>query len=860
MKKKEKSKFSRRSFLKLGGASTALLATGIWPRSALAGTVNLEDGWRDFSYKTGLERQAVPTACWQCVTRDAAIGFVEDGKLVKLEGNPDSIRGQGKLCARGQAGVNQVYDPDRILYPMKRVGARGSGQWARITWEEALTELVSKLKPLRDAGTPEKFMFHYGRMKASSSKLIKSLFLHAYGTKTIGNHTSICESAKWTAQELTWGGHYDNWDFDNTQFVLNFGSNVLECHTNHIPMSQRLISAKVDRGVRVVTFDVRQSNTAAKSDEWFAIKPGTDGAVMLAMCNVIMNEGLNDPGFLSFVKATPNHDATESEKINSLLTHLAPYTPQWAEGVSGVPAADIVRLAREFANTKPACLITYRGAVMHYNGVENERIAQMLAAITGNIDNPGGRCKAVGAGWSYPHGPEPPVEKGLSIINGFPGQAAYPTHHISHQVLKMIKDGSFGVPEVYMWYCYTPVYANGEIDENIEVLRDIIPYNVAVTPFYDESAAYADLILPDATYLERWDWEDMVSPTQVAEYYIRQPVIQPLGEAWNFADVCIELADRMGFPLGVTSMEDFVRQSADLTLGPNAFDYLKTNGVWHDPNAQPRYYSYQETATVPLGAIYDDATGVWWMGQPGEDYTTTSSAYKKYIGQQIGSGVYVGFKPDAVNKSGYLELYSALLELKGFNPMPSYLPIPEHQTMAPDQLILTIYKQQVQTHSRTQNCKWLTEMFHHNPAWINPATAANFGIVDGDTVELTSFVTSMTTPVRVTSDIVPGVIAISHHLGHWQYGRYASGVKAPIEGGAHDNDPDLQYKWWDSYGELTREEIDRLQRDHQDLLHKWWDTYGVHANWVMPNSPDPIGGAQRWMDTVVSVRKIQIKR
>jgi anaerobic selenocysteine-containing dehydrogenase len=120
---------------------------------------------------------------------------------------------------------------------MKRAGKRGSGKWKRISWDEALGEVAGRLKKLRDDGHPEKFMFHYGRMKGSSSKIVKSVFLANYGTKTVGNHTSICEGGKWTAQELTWGKHYDNWDFDNTNFVINFGSGVLECHTNHIPTS-----------------------------------------------------------------------------------------------------------------------------------------------------------------------------------------------------------------------------------------------------------------------------------------------------------------------------------------------------------------------------------------------------------------------------------------------------------------------------------------------------------------------------------------------------------------------------------------------------------------------------------------------
>jgi anaerobic selenocysteine-containing dehydrogenase len=244
---------------------------------------NFLQGGKDYSYLRGKEKKAVPSACWQCVSRCPIIGYTEGGRLTKIEGQPDSIRSLGKVCAKSQAGINQLYDPDRILYPMRRVGKRGEGKWKRISWDEALSELAGRMKSLRDAGEPEKFMFHYGRMKGGTSKLVGD-FLAAYGTGTIGNHTSLCEGGKWTAQELTWGGHYDNWDFDNTQYVLNFGSNVFESHTNHISTAQRLIRAMVDRGVRLVTFDVRLSNTAAKSTEWVPIRPGTDQAVVLAMC------------------------------------------------------------------------------------------------------------------------------------------------------------------------------------------------------------------------------------------------------------------------------------------------------------------------------------------------------------------------------------------------------------------------------------------------------------------------------------------------------------------------------------------------------------------------------------------------
>ena len=509
-----------------------------------------------------------------------------------------------------------------------------------------------------------------------------------------------------------------------------------------------------------------------------------------------------------------------------------------------MPAEKIRTIAREFATTKPAVLVTYRGLVAHYYGPEGERAAQMLAAITGNIDNPGGRCQAVGAKWKYPKGPkDKPKAKKLKIVDGFKGQAKLPTHHINHQVFNMIKDGSHGRPEVYMWYCYAPVYSNGDCKANAEVLKDesLIPFTVAVNPFYDESTALADIILPDTTYLERWDWEDMVSPNQIPEHYIRQPLIKPLGEVRNFGDVVCELADRMGFPLGVSSMEEFVEKSCEKTPGVKdvgGFEYMKENGVWHDPKAKPKYYGYRkEVKAEDLakdGVTLDEATGVFWNWKKAkvkslEDakakgYAHTKKSYKGYVGQKIGDTVYKGFKPDKVNKSGYLEVYSDIMKENGFDPLPTYKAIPEHAVMKPDELILTTFKVNVQTHSRTQNCKWLTEIYHDNPAWINPATAKARGINDGDDIQVASKIGNIKTTARVTPAVAPGVIAISMHCGHWEYGRFASGKKAPM-----------------------------AKQDTND--HMWWKSHGEHPNWIIPNDPDPISGQQRWMDTVVTVRK-----
>ena len=846
---------NRRKFIRLG-AWLAAAVTGVQSRTVFADTTappfkpfkDFAMGGKDYSYLRGTEKKAIPSACWQCVSRCPIIGYVEGGQLTKIEGQPNSIRSLGKICAKAQAGINQLYDPDRILHPMRRVGKRGEGKWKRISWDEALGELADRLQTLRDQGEPEKFMFHYGRMKGGTSKMVGN-FLKAYGTATVGNHTSLCEGGKWTAQELTWGGHYDNWDFDNTHFVLNFGSNIFETHTNHVSTAQRLIRAMVERNVRMVTFDVRLSNTAAKSSEWVPVRPGTDQAVVLAMCHVIVNEGLYDAGlpFLEFVKLTPNNDASIDEKIDSLKEFVSDYSPAWAEKISGVPAEKIEALARELAAARPACVMSYRGAVAHYNGNDTERAIQLLAALTGNIDNPGGRCKAVGANWNYPKPKKLPQARKLDLVDGFADQVAFPTHHVSHQVFEKIREGSAGRPEVYMWYCYAPIYANGDCATNAEILKDesLLPFTVSINPFYDESAALADMILPDVTYLERWDWEDMVSPNQIAEFYIRQPLVEPLGDARNFPDVCADLAKRLKLKLGAKSMEDFVKKSCKKTKlvkkKGKGIHGMKKKGVLHDKKAKPFFYSYrQKVANKSLnraGVILDEATGVYWnwkkagldseLAAQAQGYTQTNKSYKGYVGQKIGNQVFVGFPPDKVNKSGLFEIYSNLMADKGLSPMPHFMAIPEHQAKEDYELILTTYKVNVQTHSRTMNCRWLAELYHENPAWINPVTAAERGIEEGDTIRVTSAIGEIETRAQVTPAVVPGVIAISHHCGHWEYGRFASGKPSP-QGGESIPDRDT----------------------------RWWSDNGVHPNWLIPNSPDPINGQQRWMDTVVRVTKV----
>mgnify|MGYP003963662365 FL=1 len=790
----------------------------------------------------------VPCACWQCVSRCGAIAVIDTrtGKVKRMEGNINLPRSNGRLCVKGRAGHQHLEDPDRLLHPMKRKegSKRGDDQWERISWEEALDLIVrggeidgrkvKGLKTLRDEGHPEEFMFHYGRMKGSTSKLIKSYFLAAYGTKTIGNHTSICEGGKWTAQELTWGKHYDVNDVLNTNCILIFGSNPIEAHTSHIPFSQRIMEMVKNKHVPMYTFDVRLNKTGAKSTQWVPIKPGTDLAVVLAMTHVVIAEKLYDQAF---------YEKWTNTTIADIEAHVKDYTPEWAEAISGVPAKTIKRIAIEYAKAKPGTIISYRGAVAHYNGVMTERAIFMLEALCGYINAKGGRLMAVNGKWKSSFKKPKGHSKKLKILDG--EGYALPTHHASHQVLRMIKEGAHGRPHIYMTYCYNATYANGDCRENIEILKDetLIPFSIAVDVGYGEGTKYADLVLPDAYYLERWAWEDMVSQNQIPEYYIRQPALPSLpGEVRDFQDVVCELARQIGMgdpaqggdgSFMIQSAEEFVKDACEHTPGvkeAGGFDYMKQYGAWYDRTQQPLYEQHAKVLTPEKleGAIVDEKTGVIWKGKPGQDYTTTKKAYKKYVGQMIGNIPYKGFPPDKINKSGYLEIHSQFLVDKGFPGLPTWMPIPEHENLKPDELILTTYKVAMQSHSRTQSNAFLSEIYHRNPALINPVTAGKLGLSDKETVEITSEIGSIVTTLDVRESVVPGVIAISHHCGHWAHGRFATAGK----------------------------EKSPFGRDgYPDLKRIWWKDNGVHPNWIIPNKGDPIAGQQRFMDTVVTVVK-----
>lgn len=771
-------RLTRRDFIKLGTAGAGGLALSGLPK-ALVGAKELKRGGAGVSRTTGRVRKATPSTCLNCYARCGIIGYSEYGRLVYVGPNPEHPNSRGRMCAKGVAGVSLPYHPDRILHPLKRAGVRGSGRFQPVSWDEALSLLADKMKALQEKGTQEKFIFHSSR--DISTHEFTRRFCHAFGSpNNLAYGTMGCPNKR-AAQELTWGAPVEINDVAHTEYMLNFGSNPYEAHLLRTSFVQRIAEGrtirifdqKVHTRAKLVTFDTRLSKTAGRSDEWYPIRPGTDAVVALAIAHVLIDNNLYDR---KFVERHTNYP------LSKLKRHLEEYTPELAERVSGVPARELYRVALEYGSTRPATTISTGGITKHTNGVYAERCIMLLNVLTGNIDVKGGYCLPRNHALKEP-GPVPPTPKAKSNLLS---SVQFPLGPTGGEAM-LFKNLALGEGElgVYMLYESNPAYALPESAQVAEFLanEDQVPFLVVCDSFMSETAKLADLILPTATYLERWELETPPAFEMIPFVSIRQPVISPVGKVRPMTDILADLAKRLGggmeryFDYG--SMENFLE--ASLVSMPKlnkmgGLDYLIEHGVWFDPEAKPTFQLYKKK----------------------------------------------GFK----TPSGKIEVYSRRLKKAGFNPLPAYEPLESHAGMGERELHLITFQWNVHTHFSTGHLKWLAEIVHTNPLWINPWDAKSRDIQHNDTVRVTSKVGSLICRAHLTGGIRPGVVALSDNVGHSAYSPIARAEAYKSK------DPDTNLIYWHEEG------------------HGW------NPREVIPAAVDPIGGGQAWMDTTVTITRV----
>ena len=836
---------TRRELLRLGAAAALAL------QSAGCATLARErrPATATLAGKTTGAIERIPTMCQACTTACGVLATVKDGRLLGIVGNPKDPNSRGSVCAKSVAAPSILYDPFRLLYPLKRVGPRGSGQWKRISWEEAYAEIALKLKAIREGGHPEEFAFQQGRNRSAD---IIDRFLNAYGTPSSFNHRALCSANRRAALLATVGdSDWDLGDYENTRYVLNFGCNWTEAMQGHIPIVTRIMQARVKNGAKIVTFESRLSNTAAVSDEWFCVKPGSDGLIALAMSQVICAEGLWNKAWF---------DKWSNVSADDYAKHLQPFTPELAEKESGVPAEVIRRLAREFAAAAPRCTTTAgRGSHAHYNGFYNDRAITVLNALVGNMGVEGGFCWHPLASYDTkvqfpdlePVPKKPTAKSVIADAKEWPLANAWNRMKVGEIVYLWIKEGRQKISAL-MTYNTDQAWSWPEMELVQEVLKseELVPFHFCLDVMMSETAHLADLILPWTTWLERWDI-DARPPYGLIDYVgIRQPVVKPLGESKDVREIFPELARRIGggmeqyFPW--QSVEEYLEQR--YAAVPGGLSYMKQHGAWIDPKKTPNFRPYDKPLKPDEleGSSTDPATGLITKGQ---DPKTGKPAA---IGILMDGVAVRGFK----TPSRKLEVRSELIaELgrgvaKQIEPLPVYRPIPDlARGLDDDQLIMISFKWNVHNAHRSMQSKWLMEIVNSNPAWMHPSTAERMGLKDGDWIEVTGFrpregevpradgsaVGSQRTQVRVTEGVHPQVLAFSHNAGRWQGGAYAapkSHTKSPVAAVA-----------------AAGAERD-LSRVH------WQDALSVPQNNLVPIYPDPATGQQAWNDTRVRVRKL----
>ena len=643
----------------------------------------------------------VPSFCYMCPWNCPSEVYVKDGKIVYikgLEGAPNS----GRRCAKGEASFQVVDDPDRLKYPMKRVSPKGEApKFERISWDEAYTIIAEKLMDVKDKYGPEAVvsLYHHD----PNSVFTQILLTQLYGSPNFYGHTAGCEQSRRQACLTVFGHVFPMLDFEDSRYIMLWGINLLEA-IEAIWENLALFEA-LDKGAKLVVVDPKFTHTAEKADEWIAIKPGTDGAMALAMCSTMIEENLYDKAFVR----------EWTSGFDEFAKHLRDkgYTPEWASKVTDVPAETIRRLAREFATTKPAIAEVFKGPGNYTNGADASRAIYMLNALTGNVDGPGNLCLK---DWA-PVGPPviipeeamtKPKRPPLHVAMGYPLAPDLPTGLLPKAVIK----GDPYPVKVLFLHSINLVMS----DPNTELVKKMfreLELAVTIDLYMSETALESDLVLPDASFYERAEVRQGLYKAPQA--VICQPVIPPVGESQPMYEIVKGIAGKMGYGKYFTyqTWEDWAKVAVQGL--PMSLDELKTQGIWTGEN---RYYKYKKS----------------------------------------------GFP----TPSGKLEIWSKNFESSGYNPLPEYKEhsvVPDEEY--PLQLITS--KLSMHCNVLTQNNSYLMEIVGENWVELNPVDARKYGIRDGDMVVLESPHGKGVIRAKVIEGVKPGVACARHDhgFGHW---------------------------------------------------------------------------------------------
>lgn len=532
--------------------------------------------------------RTVYSICDNCVNKCGIIAHVSRGRIVKLEPNPAFPKSRAMLCAKGNAGVKVLYDPDRLQQPLIRVGERGSGQWRKASWEEALDFTAERLTAIREKYGPQGVLF-------SSSEAFQERFFRtfgqAWGSPNLVRHPSMCLSSGNLAWFITYGT-VPEFDLAQADYVIVSGANRLESFIT--PDSVDLVDAVERRHAKLVYLDPRFTVTASKADEWLPIRPGTDLAFYLALIHVVIKEQLYDRAFVE----------AYTHGFEELAAHVESFTPEWAARETEIPAVRIRAIAREFAARAPRAVI-YRGrrTSWYQNDTEMRQAMAIANVLVGNWDTPGGVVPNEKLDLGAPEPPEfpwPDVERVDAVAEKHPLASADDGAYVELRDA-VLADRPYPV-RGWMIYKQNPMHIlpDRKMTERMFRKMDFVAV-IDIQP--SDSAWLADVILPESTYLERTDpVEEFSVPHAFAA--LRRQVVAPAFATRPCLDIMKGLAAR----LNLSAYFDYdIDQYIAAQLAPHGIDRsaFDATGVWSNRTA--RTYGTTRTAEyrfrTPSGKI-----------------------------------------------------------------------------------------------------------------------------------------------------------------------------------------------------------------------------------------------------------------
>lgn len=635
------------------------------------------------------------------VFRDGQWGLTRMGLAKKLEGNPAHPVNQGKLCVRGQAAIQLTYHPDRITQPLRRTGERGAGQYESISWDQALTDVLGKLDQLASSGK-QSALACITRPHTGHRLALLTMFLQRFGAPAPVVYEVFGDAVLRRANELSFGwAQLPTFDFARSNYVLSFGADVLGTWNSPVAHTAGYGTMRQGRpGVRakLVHVEPRVSPTGANADEWVPARPGTEGALALGLAHVIMSAGLRSASDAGRAGAA----------IEGWSTGLSAFAPAEVEKVTGVSAARIERLAKEFAARTPAVALIGGAPLAHTNGLFQALAVNALSALVGSVGQPGGLGFTPQFPSAVPVSPSTPLAQVL-------GASAAP-------------------PDVLLLDGANPVYGAPRALQVKEALGKV-PFIVSFSGFLDDTSAYADIILPDHSFLESWVDAVPESGSAVAVASVAPPAVKPLYQTRAMPDVLLELARRLGQPLEPAftwqTYDEVLRDAYQALPAPPAAPDAPAVDVWAKAQEQGGWW-LTTSAPVPAGARPAALVGRQATPPtPGPTQATTAA-----------------FDGAPAEYPYHLLPYASQALLDG-----SLAHLPWLQEL-PDPVTSAMWSNWVE---------------------LNPTTAESLQVAQGDVVEVTSSQGAFRAPVVIMPGIAPDVIGAPVGQGHETFTRYASG-------------------------------------------------------------------------------------